>query len=71
MTLSMRSPKIDDTNVSTPYPTAATALPGQPSSARRPSAAATDAARPPAAPSTVFLGLMSVSFVRPRVLPTK
>lgn len=34
-----------------------------------PSAAAILLTRPPNAPSTVFLGLMSVNFVRPSVLP--
>ena len=50
---SIRSPKMDDRNMSTPYPAAATASPGQLVSARSASAAATALAMPPTAPSTV------------------
>lgn len=55
----------------TPYPAAANALPGQLNTFQNSTATATADASPPRAPSTVFLGLMSVSLVRPRFLPTK
>jgi hypothetical protein len=68
---SMRSPNMEEKNTITPNPAAATTSPGHANSHRSASAAATALASPPAAPSTVFFGDMSVSLVRPRFLPTK
>jgi hypothetical protein len=46
-------------------------LPGQPKTCQKMAATSTAEARPPMAPSTVFLGLISVSLVLPKFLPTK
>ena len=55
----------------TPKPAAASGVAGQCVNRHSATATATLLASPPTAPSTVFFGLMSVSLVRPRLLPVE
>lgn len=57
--------------MSTPMPAAASGSTGQRTKYHMAIATTVLLTRPPSAPSTVFLGLMSVSLVRPRDLPAQ
>lgn len=66
---SIKSPNKLLKNTRVPSPAAAKGVAGHAVTFQSPKATATLAAKPPTAPSTVFLGLMSVSLVRPSALP--
>jgi hypothetical protein len=68
---SMRSPNREEKNTSTPKHTAARGLAGHPAIHQTPRETAMELSIPPRAPSTVFLGEMSVSLVRPTALPAR
>ena len=71
MTLSIRSPSTDATEMTAPRPTVLGIDSGQEVTSLKASAQATEAHKPPSAPSTVFLGESGVRGVRPKDLPAQ